>query len=304
MIQEMPLEVVDLRSDTVTRPTSAMREAMMVAPLGDDVFGDDPTVNALQERIAGLLGFEAALFVPTGTQSNLCAHAGALPAGRRIPGRPDGALLPLGGRWRCGVWQHPAPADCAPGPMARWRWPTSRPPSSRTMRTLPAPGCWHWKTPWVASCCRLNMCKVGHGLARRHGLSTHLDGARLFNAAVAQAALTGGAVVDEARRIAQCFDSVSVCFSKGWARRSARHCAVRQSSSACPPCAQDGRGWHAPGGHAGGGGPACAGPSCRAPGRRPRTGPATGGGSGGRAGFAGGSAAHQHRVCRPGGRCP
>jgi threonine aldolase len=73
MIQEMPLEVVDLRSDTVTRPTSAMREAMMVAPLGDDVFGDDPTVNALQERIAGLLGFEAALFVPTGTQSNLCA---------------------------------------------------------------------------------------------------------------------------------------------------------------------------------------------------------------------------------------
>ena len=73
MIQEMPLEVVDLRSDTVTRPTGAMREAMMAAPLGDDVFGDDPTVNALQERIAGLLGFEAALFVPTGTQSNLCA---------------------------------------------------------------------------------------------------------------------------------------------------------------------------------------------------------------------------------------
>ena len=61
MIQEMPLEVVDLRSDTVTRPTGAMREAMMAAPLGDDVFGDDPTVNALQERIAGLLGFEAAL---------------------------------------------------------------------------------------------------------------------------------------------------------------------------------------------------------------------------------------------------
>jgi threonine aldolase len=73
MIQEMPLEVVDLRSDTVTRPTGAMREAMMAAPLGDDVFGDDPTVNALQERIAGLLGKEAALFVPTGTQSNLCA---------------------------------------------------------------------------------------------------------------------------------------------------------------------------------------------------------------------------------------
>ena len=71
--------LVDLRSDTVTQPTPAMREAMMTAPLGDDVFGDDPTVNALQERIAGLLGFEAALFMPTGTQSNLCgllAHCG------------------------------------------------------------------------------------------------------------------------------------------------------------------------------------------------------------------------------------
>ena len=67
------MDWVDLRSDTVTRPTAAMREAMMAAPLGDDVFGDDPTVNALQERIARALGFEAALFVPTGTQSNLCA---------------------------------------------------------------------------------------------------------------------------------------------------------------------------------------------------------------------------------------
>jgi len=63
---------VDLRSDTVTQPTAAMRAAMMSAPLGDDVFADDPTVNALQDRIADMLGFEAALFVPTGTQSNLC----------------------------------------------------------------------------------------------------------------------------------------------------------------------------------------------------------------------------------------
>src|SRR4029078_10789026 len=65
--------MVDLRSDTVTQPTPGMRAAMMAAPLGDDVFGDDPSVNALQEKIADMLGFEAALFVPTGTQSNLCA---------------------------------------------------------------------------------------------------------------------------------------------------------------------------------------------------------------------------------------
>ena len=67
------MKPIDLRSDTVTRPTAAMWEAMRAAPLGDDVFGDDPTVNALQVRIAADLGFEAALFMPTGTQSNLCA---------------------------------------------------------------------------------------------------------------------------------------------------------------------------------------------------------------------------------------
>ena len=65
--------MIDLRSDTVTQPTAAMREAMLAAPLGDDVFGDDPTVNALQERIAQITGKEAALFMPSGTQSNLCA---------------------------------------------------------------------------------------------------------------------------------------------------------------------------------------------------------------------------------------
>ena len=73
------MKTVDLRSDTVTQPTAAMREAMMAAPLGDDVFGDDPTVNALQERIAALTGKEAALFMSSGTQSNLCgmmAHCG------------------------------------------------------------------------------------------------------------------------------------------------------------------------------------------------------------------------------------
>src|ERR1700687_5135381 len=65
--------IVDLRSDTVTRPTPAMRQAMLEAELGDDVFGDDPTVNRLQDRAAQLFGFEAALFFPSGTQSNLAA---------------------------------------------------------------------------------------------------------------------------------------------------------------------------------------------------------------------------------------
>ena len=71
--------IVDLRSDTVTKPTPAMLQAIAAAQVGDDVFGDDPTVNALQERVAALLGKEAALFMSSGTQSNLCgllAHCG------------------------------------------------------------------------------------------------------------------------------------------------------------------------------------------------------------------------------------
>ncbi len=67
------MKVIDLRSDTVTRPGAAMRDAMHAAAVGDDVYGEDPTVNALQQRLAEDLGFEAALFVPTGTQSNLLA---------------------------------------------------------------------------------------------------------------------------------------------------------------------------------------------------------------------------------------
>lgn len=67
------MDCIDLRSDTVTRPTAAMREAMMRAEVGDDVYGEDPTVNALQARLAADLGFEAGLFVPSGTQSNLLA---------------------------------------------------------------------------------------------------------------------------------------------------------------------------------------------------------------------------------------
>src|SRR5215218_1618078 len=67
------MKPVDLRSDTVTQPTAAMRAAMLAAPLGDDVFGDDPSVDALQQRIAQMLGKDTALFVPSGTQSNLVA---------------------------------------------------------------------------------------------------------------------------------------------------------------------------------------------------------------------------------------
>ena len=119
MIHKTETTKVDLRSDTVTQPTPAMRAAMLAAPLGDDVFGDDPSVNALQDKLAALLGFEAALFVPTGTQSNLCAILAHCQRGDEYIVGQIRALLSLGGRRRGGVWQRAAAAF---EPPARWHF--------------------------------------------------------------------------------------------------------------------------------------------------------------------------------------
>jgi threonine aldolase len=202
--------VVDLRSDTVTRPTPAMREAMFRAELGDDVFGDDPSVNALQEQVAAMLGKEAALFMPSGTQSNLAgimshcdrgdeyivgqgAHTYRYEAGgaavlgsvqpQPLPNQPDGSLAL-------------ADIEAAIKPddehFARSRLLALE--NTIGGRVLPM--------AYLAG---------ATALARRRGLATHLDGARLFNAAVA----LGGDARANAKVIAGHFDSVSVCFSKG-----------------------------------------------------------------------------------------
>ena len=216
--------IVDLRSDTVTRPTAAMREAMFTAPLGDDVFGDDPSVNALQEKIAAMLGFEAALFMPTGTQSNLCAlmaHCGR--GDEYIVGQlahtyryEGGGAAVLGS-----IQPQPLTQD-AGGQMALADIAAAIKPDdchfART-RLLCLENTWNGN-PMPAS-----YLEQATGLARERGLAVHLDGARLFNAAVAMAqdaaladagqAVERGGVVASARRIAGYFDSVSVCFSKG-----------------------------------------------------------------------------------------
>lgn len=214
-MSQKPLEhPVDLRSDTVTRPTAAMREAMMAAVLGDDVFGDDPTVNALQERIASALGFEAALFVPTGTQSNLCAILAHCQRG-------DEYLV--GQMAHCYRWEAGGAAvlgSVQPQPIAH------QSDGSLLLSDIEAaikPDDAHFaRTRLLAlentlggSLLPFDDVQAATQLAATRGLSRHLDGARLFNAAVAQAALTGGDAWTEARRIAGCFDSVSVCFSKG-----------------------------------------------------------------------------------------
>lgn len=207
---DAPARVVDLRSDTVTRPGDAMRRAMAEAPVGDDVFKEDPTVNALQERIAERLGFEAALFVSSGTQSNLIAmltHCGR--GDEYIAGESAHVY-----RWEGGGAA--VLGGIQPNPLAH------RADGTLDLADIAAavkPDDPHF--PRTRLLCLentiggrpipLDYLRAATGLARDHGLSTHLDGARLFNAAVA----AGGDPFEQARLIAGNFDSVSVCFSKG-----------------------------------------------------------------------------------------
>ncbi len=206
--------IVDLRSDTVTQPTPAMRAAMAAAPLGDDVFGDDPSVNALQEKIAGMLGFEAALFVPTGTQSNLCAILSHCQRGDEyIVGqmqhcyRWEGGGAAVFGSVQPQPIEHEADGTLALAAIEAAIKPDD--PHFARSRLLALENTLGGKLLPFA------YLQEATALARSRGLATHLDGARLFNAAVGQAAQTGGDARTEARRIASLFDSVSVCFSKG-----------------------------------------------------------------------------------------
>jgi len=204
------MKIVDLRSDTVTQPTAAMRAAMLEAPLGDDVFADDPTVNALQSRIAELLGKEAALFVPTGTQSNLVAIMSHCQRGDEyIVGQMAHTYRWEGGGAAVLGSVQPQPLDHQPdGTLALKDIEAAiKPDDSHFARSrlLTLENTIGGKVLPMAYITEAT------ALARRRGLATHLDGARLFNAAVA----LGGDPRAKAREIATQFDSVSVCFSKG-----------------------------------------------------------------------------------------
>ena len=205
---------VDLRSDTVTQPTPAMRAAMMAAPLGDDVFADDPSVNALQERIADMLGMEAALFVPTGTQSNLSAIMAHCQRGDEYI---------VGQMAHCYRWEGGGAAvlgSVQPQPLAHQADGTL---DLQAIADAIKPDDAHFARSRLlclentlgGKLLPFDYVQAATALAEEKGLARHLDGARLFNAAVAQAAALGSSVQHEARRMAQCFDSVSVCFSKG-----------------------------------------------------------------------------------------
>ena len=200
--------VVDLRSDTVTRPTAGMLRAMCEAELGDDVLGDDPTVRRLQDRVAALLGKEAGLFVPSGTMCNQLALRAQTSPGDQIIVE-DGAHVY---RYEAG-----APAalsgvlvTCVPAPGGALDWarvePALNPPNVHS-------------APPSLVCLENTHNRAGGRVvpqdvirevgerAHARGLRVHLDGARLWHAHVA-----GGLPLAELARPA---DTVSVCFSKG-----------------------------------------------------------------------------------------
>lgn len=209
--------VVDLRSDTVTQPTAAMRAAMAAAPLGDDVFGDDPSVNALQGALAERLGFEAALFMPTGTQSNLAALMAHCQRGDEyIVGQFAHTYRWEGGGAAVLGSIQPQPLNHAPDgslPLADIE-ASIKPDDAHFARTRLLA----LENTIGGKVLPMDYLAAASALAQRHGLARHLDGARLFNAAVAVAAADAADAPDPyaaARRICGHFDSVSVCFSKG-----------------------------------------------------------------------------------------
>ncbi len=200
--------MIDVRSDTVTKPTPEMRTAMYEAEVGDDVFSEDPTINRLEETAADMLGKEAGLFVPSGTMANLVsllAHGQRgdeviLGAGSHIYVNEVGGMAVIGG-------MHPRPLNDDRGCLA----PSDVEAAIRTENI-------HY--PPTALVCLENTHNTAGGIAtspevmeavvdvaRRHHLKTHLDGARIFNAA----AYLGIPV----KRLVAPFDSVYICLSKG-----------------------------------------------------------------------------------------
>jgi threonine aldolase len=200
----MPL--IDLRSDTVTQPTAAMREAMLAAELGDDVYGEDPTVKRVESWLAAELGFEAALFVPTGTMSNLLGLMAHCERGDEyIVGQQAHTYKYEGGGAAVLGSIQPQPIEGeADGSLELAKVEAAIKQDdfhfART-RLLALENTMQGKV------LPLGYLAAARELTRRRGLSLHLDGARLYNAAVK--------LQVPAREITQYFDSVSVCLSKG-----------------------------------------------------------------------------------------
>jgi threonine aldolase len=198
--------VIDLRSDTVTQPTQGMLDAMARAPLGDDVYGEDPTVNQLEGTLAQRLGFASALFVPTGTMSNLLGLMAHCERGDEyIVGQQAHTYKYEGGGAAVlgSIQPQPLPMQADGSLDLAHVLETIKPDDFHFARSrlLALENTMHGKVLPMA------YLAAARKLTTEHGLALHLDGARVFNAAVKLGV--------DVREIARHFDSVSVCLSKG-----------------------------------------------------------------------------------------
>lgn len=202
-------KIIDLRSDTVTQPTPAMRTAMASAEVGDDVYNEDPTVNHLQEMAADMLGKEAGLFVASGTMGNLTAILAHCQRGDEvILGRQAhiflaeaGGISALGGVHSCQIPNQPDGSLDLDDIRQAIREDDPHDPVSRVIALENT----HNRCGGVPLTVEYTAA-VGE-LAHEHHLRLHLDGARLFNASIAQGV--------SPRRLAEPADSVTICLSKG-----------------------------------------------------------------------------------------
>lgn len=200
------IAMIDLRSDTVTKPSAGMRAAMAAADVGDDVFGDDPTVNALQVRVAEMVGMEAALFLPTGTQSNLVALMAHCQRGEEYIVGQDAHTYKYegGGAAVLGSIQPQPLENSADGTVSLAKIRAAvKPDDAHFARTrlIAMENTIGGKVIPESYLAEVRAFAVGANL------NTHLDGARVFNAAVK--------TKRDVKDICRHFDSVSVCLSKG-----------------------------------------------------------------------------------------
>ncbi len=202
------MKFIDLRSDTVTKPSAAMMRAILSAEVGDDVFGEDPTVNSLQERVADLFGKESALFVPSGTMGNeICIKAHTEP-GNEIIVEQESHIF---------VYETAAPSLLSGVQMNPVRGVRGVMPLDALKNAIRPKAYYMPRTTLICienthglsagSVYPLERIRETRQLALSGGIKMHLDGARIWNASIA----SGVALTDYARN----FDSLSVCFSKG-----------------------------------------------------------------------------------------
>jgi threonine aldolase len=205
----MAVRPIDLRSDTVTQPTPAMRKAMAEAEVGDDVYGEDPTVNALQEEAAALLGKEAALFVASGTMANQIALKAHTQHGDEVVAHPLAHIVraeSAGGAALAGVHFRPVGEDDGTMDPAKIEavFQTGENPHFAPTRLICVENTHNLLGGTVWPLAKLDAVAA---IAKKHQLQLHMDGARIMNAAIA--------LDMRADKIAAGADSVSMCFSKG-----------------------------------------------------------------------------------------